>query len=63
MTEDAISAAMGHDRINDHLQSGVEVMTGADMSCLMHMEGIVNKHQQPIKIMHITQILAGEKLS
>lgn len=63
VTEDAISAAMGDDRINDHLQSGVEVMTGADMSCLMHMEGIINKNNQPIKIMHITQILAGETLS
>jgi L-lactate dehydrogenase complex protein LldE len=63
IAEDAISAAMGKDRINDHLQSGVEVMTGADMSCLMHMEGIINKDNQPIKVMHITQILAGEKLS
>lgn len=63
IAEDAISAAMGNDRINDHLQSGAEVMTGADMSCLMHMEGIINKNNQPIKVMHIAQILAGEKLS
>ncbi|WP_419770902.1 MAG: (Fe-S)-binding protein [Candidatus Marinarcus sp.] len=59
VTEDAISAAMGKDRIKDHIDSGVQIMTGADMSCLMHMEGIINKNKEPIKVMHIAQILAG----
>ena len=53
---------MGKDRINDHINSGAEVMTGVDMSCLMHMEGLINRDNKPIKVMHITQILAGEEL-
>lgn len=60
VTEADISTAMGRDRINDHLTSGAEVMTGVDMSCLMHMEGLVTRENKPIKIMHITEILAGE---
>ncbi len=60
VTEPDISVAMGKDRIKDHLDSQAEVMTGADMSCLMHMEGIINRNNDPIKIMHITEILAGE---
>jgi L-lactate dehydrogenase complex protein LldE len=60
VTEPAISTAMGKDRINDHINSGAEIMTGVDMSCLMHMEGIINRDNKPIKVMHITQILAGE---
>ena len=63
VSEDAISAAMGKDRIKDHLDSGVQIMTGADMSCLMHMEGIINRNNEPLKVMHIAQILAGEKIS
>ncbi len=51
---------MGIDRVNDHLSAGAEVMTGIDMSCLMHMQGIIDRDKLPIKTMHIAQILAGE---
>lgn len=62
VTEEAISVAMGKDRIKDHLDSKVEVMTGADMSCLMHMQGIINRDKNPIKVMHISEILLGEAI-
>ena len=60
VTEAELSTAMGRDRVNDHVTSGAEVMTGVDMSCLMHMDGLVNRENKPIKIMHITEILAGD---
>ena len=60
VTEEAISVAMGKDRIKDHILADAQIMTGADMSCLMHMEGIINRDNEPIKVMHITEILAGE---
>jgi L-lactate dehydrogenase complex protein LldE len=60
VSEDAISAAMGKDRIKDHLDNGVEIIAGADMSCLMHMQGLISRNKEPIKTVHITQILAGE---
>ena len=59
--EEAISVAMGKDRIKDHIDSKAEIMTGADMSCLMHMNGIINRDKNPIKVMHIVEILAGVK--
>ena len=62
VTEEAISVAMGKDRINDHVNSKAEVITGADMSCLMHMEGIINRDKTPIKVMHISEILLGEEI-
>ncbi|RED47882.1 (Fe-S)-binding protein [Seonamhaeicola aphaedonensis] len=55
--EEAISSKMGKDRVQDHLNSDVEVLTGADHSCLMHLEGIINRNKQPIKVMHIAEIL------
>lgn len=59
--EEDLSIAMGKDRIKDHIDNEVEIMAGADMSCLMHMDGIINRNNNPIKVMHITQILAGER--
>lgn len=55
--EEAVSVKMGKDRIQDHLDNGVEVITGADHSCLMHLEGILNRKKQPLRVMHIAEIL------
>ncbi|MEO9572371.1 MAG: (Fe-S)-binding protein [Polaribacter sp.] len=41
--EEAISVKMGKDRMQDHIDSEVEVITGADHSCLMHLEGLINR--------------------
>ncbi len=55
--EEALSVKMGKDRIQDHLDNGVEVITGADHSCLMHLEGLLNRNEQPLRVMHIAEIL------
>ena len=57
ITEAPLSVKMGSDRINDHLKNGVEVITATDMSCLMHMEGIIRRRKLPIRIEHIASIL------
>lgn len=62
VSEEAISVAMGKDRIKDHLDSQAQVITGADMSCLMHMEGLINRDKNPLKVMHISEILLGEEV-
>ncbi len=63
VSEEAISVRMGMDRLADHEDSGVEVITSADMSCLMHLQGLSKRNQHPVKIMHIAQILNGAKPS
>jgi L-lactate dehydrogenase complex protein LldE len=55
--EESVSAKMGKDRVADHARNGVEVITGADMSCLMHMEGILRRQKSNIRVMHIAEIL------
>jgi len=57
VVEEAISVKMGKDRIQDHLDNGVEVITATDTSCLMHLEGLINRNNQPIKVRHIAEIL------
>ena len=61
VTEEAVSARMGQDRIADHLCNGTKVLTGGDVSCLMHLEGIVKRQNAPIKVMHIAEILNGNQ--
>lgn len=59
VNEADLSVAMGRDRIEDHSRAGAEVITAADMSCLMHLEGLLKRSKSPIRVMHVAQILAG----
>ncbi|QMU28352.1 (Fe-S)-binding protein [Adhaeribacter radiodurans] len=57
VTEEAVSAKMGKDRVKDHLEHGAEYITGADMSCLMHLEGILRRQNSKVQVKHIAEIL------
>ena len=57
--EPEISAMAGRDRIADHRAAGVEIMTGVDMSCLMHMQGLARRDATPMRFVHVAQLLAG----
>jgi L-lactate dehydrogenase complex protein LldE len=57
IAEEAVSVKMGKDRVTDHMKNGAEYITSADLSCLMHLEGILHRHKSNIKVVHIAQIL------
>lgn len=57
--ESAVSVCMGQDKIKNHMATGAEYITGADSSCLMHMQGIVEREKLPVKFIHVVQILAA----
>jgi L-lactate dehydrogenase complex protein LldE len=57
VSEEAVSVKMGKDRIADYAQHDAEVLTGSDMSCLMHLEGILRRQGRPVRVMHIAEIL------
>ncbi len=59
VAEEAVSAKMGKDRVADHASHNVEFITSADMSCLMHMEGIIKRQKRNIQVKHIAEILNG----
>ena len=56
VSEAAISARMGQDRLADHVRNGTQILTGGDMSCLMHMEGVVRRQQLPLRVLHAAEI-------
>jgi L-lactate dehydrogenase complex protein LldE len=58
VNEEAVSCMMGKDRIADHERAGAEIVTAADMSCLMHLEGLIRRERRPLRVMHVAEILA-----
>ena len=57
--EEAVSCMMGEDRIADHRQAQAEVITAVDMSCLMHLDGLIRRQAIQLPVMHLAEILAG----
>jgi L-lactate dehydrogenase complex protein LldE len=57
VSEEAVSVKMGQDRIKEHDANDVEFITGADTSCLMHMEGILRRQGSKVQVKHIVEIL------
>jgi L-lactate dehydrogenase complex protein LldE len=57
ISEEAISVKMGKDRVKDHLLHGADFITSPDMSCLMHMEGILKRQKSRVQVKHIAEIL------
>jgi L-lactate dehydrogenase complex protein LldE len=57
VSEEAVSVKMGKDRITDHTKNGAEYITSSDLSCLMHLEGILQRNKSKLKIVHIAEIL------
>ena len=57
--ETAISAQMGRDKVERHIATGAEYITGPDCSCLMHMAGVAKKQGLNIQFKHVVEILAA----
>ncbi len=62
VSEADVSVAMGRDRIADHAAAGSEVIVAGDMSCLMHLQGLIRRSGTPLAVMHIAQVLRGRPL-
>lgn len=57
VAEEAVSVKMGKDRVTDHTKNGAEYITSSDLSCLMHLQGILHRNRSKIKVIHIAEIL------
>lgn len=57
--EPEVSACMGRDKVLDHMKTGAEYITGSDSSCLMHMQGVIERQKYDIKTIHAVEILAA----
>lgn len=57
--ETAVSTRMGQDKLQRHIDTGAEFITGPDSSCLMHLQGIAKRQNKNIKFLHVAQILTA----
>ncbi len=54
-----ISTAMAQQKVQNALDTGAEYIVSTDSSCLMHQYGYIKKHNLPIQIAHIVDVLAS----
>ena len=57
VSEEVVSCAMGRDRVADHERAGAEVITGADSSCLMHLDGLIRRDGKKLRVLHVAELL------
>ncbi len=56
---DAISSAMAEQKVNNALAMEAEYIISTDLSCLMHLDGYIQKNAIPLKTMHIADVLVN----
>lgn len=54
-----ISVAMGDQKVNNASETGAKYLISTDMSCLMHIDGVIKNKGLLLKSMHIADVLAS----
>jgi L-lactate dehydrogenase complex protein LldE len=60
VTEEAVAAKMGYDKIDFVGKSGADYIVSSDMSCLMHLQGCAGRLGANAQFRHIAQVLNGD---
>ena len=53
-----ISAAIGDEKVQWILETGADYVIATDVSCLMHIDGLLRRNQIPVQTMHLAELLA-----
>jgi L-lactate dehydrogenase complex protein LldE len=53
-----VSAAIGEDKVQRIRESGARYVIANDVSCLMHLDGLLRRQQVPVQTMHLAELLA-----
>ncbi|RTL59274.1 MAG: (Fe-S)-binding protein [Sphingobacteriales bacterium] len=56
---DAISVAMADQKITNALETGAQYIISTDLSCLMHIDGVIKNKGVNLRTMHIADVLAN----
>lgn len=54
-----ISVGMAEQKVLNALALGAEYIISTDLSCLLHLDAYIKKHQHRIKVIHIADVLAS----
>lgn len=56
---DAISIAMAEQKVEHALATGAQYLISTDLSCLMHLQGYIDKKGYSLKTLHLADVLAN----
>lgn len=56
---EGISTAMAEQKIDNALATEAEYIVSTDASCLMHLQGFIEKQKLPVKTIHIVDLLVA----
>jgi L-lactate dehydrogenase complex protein LldE len=56
---DGISAAMAEQKVKNAMNMGADYIISVDVSCLMHLDGYIQKNGLPIQTLHLTEVLSN----
>jgi L-lactate dehydrogenase complex protein LldE len=56
---EAISSAMAEQKIHHAAETGAEIIISTDSSCLMQLDGYIQKQSLPIQVMHLADVLSS----
>ena len=54
-----ISIGMAQTKVQSALDTGAKYMISTDVSCMMHIQGYIDKNNIPLQTMHIADVLAS----
>ena len=52
-----ISTAMGEGKVNSALETEAEYIVSNDSSCLMHIQGLIDRQGKALKTIHLAEVL------
>ncbi len=55
----SISVAMGEVKSQSTVETGVKYLISGDGSCLMHIQGVMDRQKRGIKCLHLAEVLAS----
>jgi L-lactate dehydrogenase complex protein LldE len=56
---DQISSSMASAKMEAIMESGANYIIGTEYSCLMHLDAFIRKHQYPVRVVHLAEVLAS----
>jgi L-lactate dehydrogenase complex protein LldE len=54
-----ISIGMAQTKVQSALETGAQYMISTDVSCMMHIQGYIEKNKLPMQTLHIADVLAS----
>ncbi len=52
-----VSAAVGEDKLEAILETAARYVVANDVSCLMHLDGLLRRRSAPVQTMHLAEVL------